>query len=262
MFDSITNLSATDLRELVSALESGRLAAPFSELSLKRFLASDAAQATAHALHELHSQGFSVDQIATTLSLLVSDRKKASKEPPIDLVTSGPEAPGIANRDTSVVVREMFRCAQESVLVVGYAVYQGDQVFEALATRMEEQSKLDVQMFLDIARTQGDNTRSEILVSRYAQRFRSSQWPADHRLPSVYYDPRSVDDKNPVRSSLHAKCIVVDGRHVFISSANFTDAGQNRNVEVGIKIESPWLAERIVRHFQRLREADVMWKAF
>jgi hypothetical protein len=44
----------------------------------------------------------------------------------IDLVTTGPEPGGITNRDTSVVVRELFAHAKESVLVVGYAVYQGN----------------------------------------------------------------------------------------------------------------------------------------
>lgn len=44
------------------------------------------------------------------------------------LVMSGPEAPGVANRDTRVVVRELFANAQVSVLVAGYAIYQGKSV--------------------------------------------------------------------------------------------------------------------------------------
>jgi phosphatidylserine/phosphatidylglycerophosphate/cardiolipin synthase-like enzyme len=167
-------------------------------------------------------------------------------------VTSGPEAPGVTNRDTAVVVRELFAHARNSVLVVGYAVYQGQRVFQALADRMEANPDIDVEFFLDIARPRGDTSRQEVLVSRFVERFKSSQWPAGRRLPKVYYDPRSSADTAPIRSSLHAKCIVVDREHLFISSANFTEAGQQRNIEVGLKIESKWLAERLTRHFQML----------
>ncbi len=143
---------------------------------------------------------------------------------------------------------------------VGYAVYQGASVFEALAQRMETIPELNVQLFLNIARPDNDTTPATILVSRYSQRFRDSQWPKDCRLPAVYYDPRSVaEDK---RSSLHAKCVVVDAEQVFVSSANFTKAGQERNIEVGLKIQSPWLAGRLIRHFQLLHENGLAVRAF
>ena len=31
-----------------------------------------------------------------------------------------------------------------------------------------------------------------------------------------------------------------------MSSANFTKAGQERNIEVGLKIQSAWLAQRVI----------------
>ena len=82
------------------------------------------------------------------------------------------------------------------------------------------------------------------------------------RLPEVYYDPRSVADDKPVRSSLHAKCVVVDAEQVFVSSANFTEAGQERNIEVGLNIRSPWLAKQLIRHFKLLHENGLAERAF
>ncbi|TWT59593.1 hypothetical protein [Rubinisphaera italica] len=109
-------------------------------------------------------QGFSEKQIAKPRELILADRTGGQAvEPPIDLVTSGPEAPGITNRDTSVVVRELFAHANHSVLVIGYAVYQGQQVFEALATRMEQFPSLQVQFFLNVPRPDADTTPSAIL---------------------------------------------------------------------------------------------------
>lgn len=254
-------LSDADLRELASALKSRRVSTPYTELQVSRVLSPNLAAEVTVSLKDLESVGFSEQQIATTLEVLLGDRSDGRKhEPPIDLVTSGPEAPGIANRDTTVVVRELFAHAKKSVLVVGYAVYQGASVFEALAERMEQVPDLDVKLFLNIARPDNDTTPAEIIVSKFAQRFRDSQWPKNSRLPEVFYDPRSVaEDK---RSSLHAKCVVVDSEQVFVSSANFTKAGQERNIEVGLKIESPWLAGRLIRHFQLLHEHGLAVRAF
>ena len=114
------------------------------------------------------------------------------------------------------------------MLLVGYAIYQGQQVNEDLAKRMKENANLEVKLFLNISRPDQDTTASEILVSRYTQRFKDKQWPSGCRLPEVYYDPRSVADDEPVRSSLHANCVVVDAERVFVSSANFTEAGQQK----------------------------------
>jgi phosphatidylserine/phosphatidylglycerophosphate/cardiolipin synthase-like enzyme len=77
-------------------------------------------------------------------------------------------------------------------------------------------------------------------------------------LPKVYYDPRSLAISNHEKSAMHAKCVVVDGRDLFVSSANFTEAAQNRNVEVGLLIRSASLAENLVRHFDALVEQRLL----
>jgi phosphatidylserine/phosphatidylglycerophosphate/cardiolipin synthase-like enzyme len=263
MTDAFTNLSSKDLQSLIVGLRARRIAAPYSQLQLSRILPPSLIETAAAGLAKFESLSFTSDQIAVVLELLEKDRSaRRSTEAQIDLVTSGPEAPGITNRDTSVVVRELFAHAKKSVLVVGYAVYQGQHVFEALAQRMEEIPNLDVRLFLNIARPDRDTTASEILISRFTQRFKDSQWPTGCRLPEVYYDPRSVADNEPVRSSLHAKCVVVDEERVFVSSANFTEAGQQRNIEVGLNIQSEWLAKKLVRHFRQLHEHGLAARAF
>ncbi|MBA2116689.1 DISARM system phospholipase D-like protein DrmC [Bremerella alba] len=259
----LEKLSNSDLQTLVSALRSERLAPPYTALQVARFVPASVVDSTRSSLAELVEQGFSEKQIATAIELIVEDRLgRQGSKPPIDLVTSGPEAPGITNRDTSVVVRELFSHANDSVIVIGYAVYQGQQVFEALARRMEQIPSLHVQFFLNVPRTDADTTSSEILIARFKQRFKDKHWPTGCRLPEVYYDPRSVADDVPVRSSLHAKCIVVDSRKVFVSSANFTEAGQERNIEVGLRIDSKWLAGQITNHFRQLFNHGFAKRAF
>ncbi|WP_417739735.1 DISARM system phospholipase D-like protein DrmC [Rosistilla oblonga] len=263
MSDGFTKLSTRDLLALNAALRSGRITAPFSEIQLSRCVPNALIEAVRVGLVELHKLGFDEQQIAAALGLVYDDRKAVrTVEPPIDLVTSGPKAPGITNRDTAVVVRELFAHAKKSVLVVGYAVYQGQRVFQALAKRMEDRPDLDVQFFLNISRPDGDDTSSGILLARFKQRFIDKQWPAGCRIPEVFYDPRSIADDERVRSSLHAKCVVVDAHKVFVSSANFTEAGQERNIEVGLTIESEWLAQKVIQHFKHLHDQGLAKKAF
>jgi hypothetical protein len=152
---------------------------------------------------------------------------------------SGPEEGGTASRDTSVVVRELFAEAQRSVLVAGFAVYQGRSVFRVLADRMDADAGLTVTMFLNVERPPHNTSAEAEIVKGFAERFRKREWPGQ-RVPAVYYDPRAVEpmERGKKRSSLHAKCILVDDVRALVTSANFTEAAQERNIEVGALIES------------------------
>jgi phosphatidylserine/phosphatidylglycerophosphate/cardiolipin synthase-like enzyme len=251
MTDHVLVLSDRDLQEVANALRSGRLAPPYSAVALERIISRELALRTVDSLDALRARGFSPEQMATTLELLRADR---ANRPPIEdaleLVITGPDVPGVANRDTSVVVRELFANARRSVLVAGYAVYQGHKVFQALADRMLENPGLSVRLFLDVQRPHGDTTSSADLILRFASRFRESQWPKDRPLPDVYFDPRSLDSATDKRASLHAKAIVTDSRYVFVSSANFTEAAQQRNIEVGILVKSEPLAKHLASYFE------------
>jgi phosphatidylserine/phosphatidylglycerophosphate/cardiolipin synthase-like enzyme len=68
----------------------------------------------------------------------------------------------------------------------------------------------------------------------------------------VFYDPRSLTGGETARASLHAKCVVVDGTKALIGSANFTEAAQVRNIEVGIVVNRPETAVAVEHHFQAL----------
>jgi phosphatidylserine/phosphatidylglycerophosphate/cardiolipin synthase-like enzyme len=179
----------------------------------------------------------------------------------VDLVTTAPDSGTTVMRDTSVVVRDLFHSATESVVVIGYAVRQGQQVFQALANRMTELPNLQVRMYLDIQRDAGDTSAPSQVVARFVERFRRTQWPVDRRLPEIFYDPRSLATEPQHRASLHAKCVITDARHVFVSSANFTEAGQERNIELGLALQSPVLAERLLRFMDTLVAGAHMRKA-
>ena len=118
---------------------------------------------------------------------------------------------------------------------------------------------LDVVMILNIARGPGDTTRSEHLVARFAQLFRREHWPEAPR-PDVYYDPRSLEICGRTRTSLHAKCVVVDQRLSLVTSANFTEAAQERNIEVGALIHDGSFAQTLTAEFRTLIDAGALIK--
>ena len=248
---NFSDVSKGDLIALSDSL-GGRLRPPYSSVTIKRMVTSSFADSLADKLQSLDAAGFSPEQIQLLLRSIVAERENQPElEDLVDLVTTGPEASGTSNRDTAVVVRNLFSKAAESVLVVGYAVYQGQKVFAELADQMSQNPELRVQMHLDIRRDKDTSMDSEI-VKRFLNRFKTQQWPTDCRLPEIYFDPRSLDADPSKRASLHAKCIVVDGKEVFISSANFTERAQYRNVEVGLRITSTQLAAQLSGHFENL----------
>src|SRR5258708_29192028 len=94
----------------------------------------------------------------------------------VELVVTGAQVGSVSHRDTSIVVSELFSQAEKSVVVIGYAVYQGIKVFRTLAKRMEERPELRVRMYLDITRKAGDTTIEAELVQRFCHAFQKKQW--------------------------------------------------------------------------------------
>lgn len=256
----LRQLSDHELEAVAGALRSRRLVPPFQGAACESYVAGQHAAALAAALEELGRDGLGPSQVATLLAVLAADRRDAresSPAPVVDLVATGPDAPGVASRDTSVVVQELFRHARASVLVVGYVVRQGRHVFQSLAERMRDHPTLRVRLCLDVSRHPGDTSLDSEILQRFAAHFRTQEWPGP-RVPEIYYDPRALE-RDPVRrASLHAKCIVVDREHAFISSANFTEAAQVRNIEVGVLVHSRLLASRLADHFEGLVAAELL----
>src|SRR5208283_459372 len=206
----------SELRTLATSVRTGRLLAPYTALSLRRFVGEDAAESVSRKLELLSASGMSSEALSVCLELTAD---ALSSRPPledfVDLVTTGPEAGGVANRSTAVVVSELFRGAEHSVLIAGYAVYQGQRVFRSLGDRMVQCPALDVRMFLDVTRKQSDTSSADALLARFVQQFKTSQWAKGMPLRNVDWCGQRIK-QNGKRGSMHAKCIVVDGKHVFV----------------------------------------------
>ena len=253
MRNPLLSLTPSELQAIAAAIRSGRMAGPFTALNTRQFVRDQDAAPVAASLTTLSVSGMSSEGLACSLYLLAEAANSAPRlEDLVDLVTTGPEAGGTANRSTAVVVSDLFRSAQRSVLIAGYAVYQGQKVFQALAERMTENADLQVRLFLDVPRRQGDTTPIQEDIARYIYQFKTSQWPLGARLPHIYCCARSIKGEDGRLGILHAKCVAVDDEAVFVSSANFTEAAQTRNIEVGLLLRSRVVSERLCRFFESL----------
>lgn len=262
MSQPLLSLAPSDLRALAGAIRMGRLTAPYIELAVRQIVTVAMVSAATQGLQQLADTGMPPGGVAAALELLASASSARPRvEECVEIVATGPQVSGVANRDTAVVVSDLFRKAERSVVVVGYAVYQGQKVFQALTVRMQECPELNVRMYLDIQRKPGDTSMESELVKRFCHTFKTTQWPNGCRLPEIYYDPRGVIADRSKAAALHAKCVVVDGEDVFVSSANFTEAAQQRNIEVGLLLSSRAVAERITKFFEQSVQAGYLARA-
>lgn len=242
--------SGHTLRALARALRRGDLPLPVSTFSLQRH-APQLPSAAVEVLRRLSDEGIAAEHLALLLEQsadAVDARLHAARD--IEFVWTGLEGDRSHARDTAVVVSELFAQAERSVLVSSYVVYQGTSVFAPLAQRMAERPDLHVRLFLHIGRGQHDARHASEVLREFAAGF-VKQWPWSDR-PEVFYEPRTLALDPARRAAWHAKCVVVDDNLTFISSANFTEWAQQRNVEAGALVRNAPFAAQVRAQFDAL----------
>lgn len=248
MNDVLLDLPSYLRDRLVSALESGLLGPCPTLASLRSVLGNrEDNEHLLQSLIELGRLGISGSAAAAWLRTLDQAALRTRKP---DLVWSGPEVPGLHARDTRRVYEELLGSAERSIWASTYAFFDGPKAFEVLARRMDRMPELYVTLLLNIQRSRGDTTASEILVRTFADHFWKSEWPGSSR-PRVFYDPRALDHEGP-GGVLHAKAVVADDEAVFITSANLTEAALDRNIELGVLIRDRAFALTVAGYFRNL----------
>jgi phosphatidylserine/phosphatidylglycerophosphate/cardiolipin synthase-like enzyme len=245
--EPLLRLPVGALKSLAASLADGLLAESITLRGVEQAAGTDAPAVTT-VLRDLTTDGFTPQQVATVVAGIAAAMERTPKPTSLfDIVLSGPDLPGVPTADTAAVMRTLVTQAVREVILVGYAVYDGKKLFEPLARRMDEVPNLAVTFCLDIQRAWNDPTPSAELVARFARDFRTKHWPWPS-LPALYYDPRSLEIGDG-RASLHAKCVIIDRERALVTSANFTDAAQRKNVEVGVDIRYRPTAERLADYF-------------
>ncbi len=178
-----------------------------------------------------------------------------------EFVWTGPEPRHGQARLTSVVLEQLFGGAQRSVLLAGYAFDHGEEIFARLHEGMAQRG-VEADFYINLKQADdwsGGEVRAKPMTLAEARAqvvsFLGKNWPFGEPTPRFFFDQRVLVGGWFV--SLHAKCAVVDGERVLLTSANFTDRGQHRNIEAGLSQVDRNLAGAIQAQFQMSTNAGL-----
>lgn len=243
----LSRVASSELRRIRDGIATGSLRAPVDRAGLVGLGVRHQLDALLAAL-----AGHRSPAALAVLDAVLAER--AAERPPPELVWTGPEAKSGTARDTAVVLRELFEGARERVILAGYSFDHAREVLAPLhATMLEHQ--VAAHFFIDVPQV-GAGIDPDAHLRESLGGFVRTSWPFGEPRPRLYYDKRALVP-GPPWSSLHAKCVVVDGRHAFVSSANFTQRGQERNIEVGVLIEDPSFASFLAGQLLGLVSAGI-----
>lgn len=245
-------LAAKNLAEIARMLASGTLRLDDPAFALqRRGFADPAVQAAIAWLRSLYRDGFTAAQAARLVAALADERARVEHaRDDIELVWTGPEGHSSENRDSARVLEEMFQAATSSVLMCGYNIQPGAH-FDALALAIKSHPRLRVRWFTHVFTEQ---------MPSYADALRAHDaglravFGPTMRARIDFFRPSSalVTEAMARRFSVHAKCVLVDGRKLLVTSANFSAAAQERNIEVGLTLDDARLAAQLRALFDAL----------
>jgi phosphatidylserine/phosphatidylglycerophosphate/cardiolipin synthase-like enzyme len=239
----LTRVSLPMLEHVLSTLERGRLECPFSE--------ADLVDSGFHGVpSDVVDALVGVDTRSATALLRVVIAERVHRPPPrLDLVWTGPETRASVAKSTGLVVQGLFESAQRSVIVGGYS-FDTPEILEPLYRAMKDRG-VNATLFMDIDGTAATTAGADAFATAAIDRFLRDVWTFGTPKPELYYDPRTASP-GPPWASLHAKCIVVDDERSLITSANFTDRGQTRNIEAGVLIEDAAFAAELAGQWRQI----------
>lgn len=250
--------NASDLEALARALEEERIEPPYTAIQAQRAGLKAEAARFVGAL-SAREGGVPPAGIAWILRRLARERREAERRwaEVAKLVWSGPSEGHEPTRDTRLVLADLFTRAEHHVLLATYVIYDGKKVFAPLAARMKSRPGLEVDFYVHLGSKTGEDEDEEGDVDAFLESFWREQWPPGAPRPRLHYDPETRKHGQK-RVTLHAKCVVVDERWAFVTSANFTEAAQARNIEAGVLLDHPGLASALAGRFRSLRDAGRM----
>jgi len=138
-----------------------------------------------------------------------------------ELVWTGPDTTIVSVRHTEQVLIGVIDEAMTKLFVVSFVAYEVPSVVGALK-RASARNVL-IKVLLEPSERDGGRLAIDSIAKLQAL------------LPTArFYVWRKTPDM--LSGCVHAKCVVADGRHAFITSANLTRAAMERNIEVGVLI--------------------------
>lgn len=183
------------------------------------------------SLDYILSQGMdNLELVDVMRALHLQNLKHQRQLESIELIATLPGFTRENFRDTAETIQSLILQAHNSILMLAYRLTDSD-IINSLH-HFHQQAGTTLRLIV---------SHEEDLKSIM------NNWPSDARPEHVHaaqYIERTDLEMNRGDGQrgyppLHAKTIVIDRRYCYIGSANFTRGGMMRNVEIGVKVESP-----------------------
>lgn len=173
------------------------------------------------------ASGVSSAEVAIALRTAACSQRSREADQAVEIVWTGPRSEEVSFRHTEQAILQVLNSAQNRILLVSYAVYAIPNIQEAVVRAakrgvkitvvVETPDKMDVQSEYSTLQALGDEVA---------------------RCSTVYYWPKEnrKADASGKLGILHVKCVVGDGRWLFLSSANLTKYAFSLNMELGVLV--------------------------
>jgi phosphatidylserine/phosphatidylglycerophosphate/cardiolipin synthase-like enzyme len=188
----------------------------------------------------LRAPGVSPAEVAIALRTAACSQRSREADQAVEIVWTGPRSEEVCFRHTEQAILQVLNSAQSRILLVSYAVYSIPNIQAAVVRAakrgvkitvvVETPDKLDVKNEYSTLQALGDDVA---------------------RCSTVYFWPkenRKVDATGKL-GTLHVKCVVGDGRWLFLSSANLTKYAFSLNMELGVLLTGGDAPVKIERMF-------------
>lgn len=138
--------------------------------------------------------------------------------------------------------------------MAGYSFSDAHTVLAPLHKLMVDHG-VEAHFFVDVSPPESAQADPDAYGRAALETFLRSSWPFGSPTPLLYCDRRSLHPGYGAEyCSLHAKCVAIDGERAFVSSANFTARGQERNIETGVLVHDATFAGQLERQWMSLIE--------
>lgn len=163
---------------------------------------------------------------------LVGQLKDKGQE--VSLAWTGPKTDFVPVRSTEQVMLEVIERAEEDIFLISFVNFGAVSIVEALNGAGGR--GVGISMLLDDTNTTAG--RMALAVPQ-AQVF-------------IWNESSKLENGSPATASVHAKCVVADGREALITSANLTDYALEKNMELGVHLVGGREPQLLRRHLQAL----------
>ncbi|MEV7383538.1 DISARM system phospholipase D-like protein DrmC [Streptomyces lydicus] len=204
----------------------------------------DFTEAAMVVLEAIAVDGLPAEAAAASLHGMAAGCAQRDQEQEVSLVWSGPSSHRVPVRSTGRALLGLITEARQELTLMTYSARR----YEPLVTALQEAVARGVRVDVVVETLQGAGSAlSEVEpASAFTDVIgaRIWHWPSGNR-------------KEP-GAKTHAKLALADQRTLLTTSANFTQAGVDRNIEAGILIKGGPAPVRAVEHVRELQRTGVL----